>query len=518
MGRAVRTVRLHLRLWAPFAFLALFFFVPLARTLALGIGADWSWLATPYVLRRLESAFLQAILSVLLTMALASALAWHHHRRALPWSRLHLALHAAPFVLPVFVVAFGVRDLLALLGWGAPLGAVVVAHAYYNYGFAARILHADLERRPHRLEAAARTLGASPWQAFRRVTLPLLAPSFAAVALLVFLFSFTSFGVVLFLGENQVHTLETLLYFQMGGAFRRLDRAAMLGVLQLAINLALLVAYGLLRRRQRLASEIHRPLPARPVDRAVQVLALLAGLSPAAMVLVGGFRVRGEWTLEAWRAITDATHPSHLAGFNLWAALDRSLFYAFWSALLAIALTLALAYGVRRMPRGRRLVEALAALPLGTSSLLIGFGFVITFGAGAFWDLRGSLLQIVLAHTLVAFPFTARTLVPALDQHDTRLDEAARLLGATPWQVVRRIHWPLLRAPLLVAVGMAVAISFGDFGASLLLMRQENMALSVWIGQHDQPFRLLMKAQATALSSVLMVLAAASYVLVERFR
>lgn len=536
MGRAVRGRRLRvgaLLLAPPLALLAAAFAYPLAETLRAALdGADaWRWAGDAYVRSRIRIALVQALWSVALTLALAFPLAWIHHKWRLGWSRWHLALHAAPFVLPVFVVVYGVQGVLGarglvheLTGFDAlaavgPLGAVVIAHAYYNYGFAARILHGALDRRPRRLEEAARTLGASGAGAFVRVTLPLLLPTFAAVALLVFLFTFASFGVVLFMGAGQVATLETMLYQQLGGAFPRYDRAAVLGVLQLAINFALLLAYTLLRRRQtgleRDATVMRAPAPI--AARAVAWGALALGLLPAASVLVGGFRLQGEWSLEPWRALLDASHPAHLAGFDLRRAVMLSLAYAAGATLLAVALTLLLAYGLRALPRATRApVEALAALPLGASSLLIGFGYLLAFGAGDVIDLRGSVWIIVLAHTLVAFPFVARVMLPALDLHDARLDEAAALLGASPLDVVRRVHLPLLLAPLTVAAGLAAAISLGDFGASVVLMRPDNAAVSVWIARHDVPFNPLVRAEAIALAGVLMLLASALYVGVER--
>ena len=549
MGRPVRggelRVSAHARLLrslAPAALLALpalllaaFYAYPLWETLRAAIGeADaWRWLGGPYVERRLVVAFQQALLSVALTLALALPLAWLHHKYALKWSRLHLALHAAPFVLPVFVVVYGVQGVLGprgllhqLLGIDAlgllgPMGAVVVAHAYYNYGFAARVLHATLDRRPRRLEDAARVLGASGRGAFWRVSVPLLLPSVLAVALLVFLFTFASFGVVLFLGAGEVSTLETLLYQQLGGAFPRYDRAAALGILQLGINFLLFGAYVLLHRRQtglERAPDVARETP-RTRHRALAWGALALGLLPALTVLAGGFQVSGAWSLEPWRALLDHDHPAHLAGFDLGRAVWLSVSYAAASMTLAIVLTLLLAYGTRALGRRTRaLAETLAALPLGTSSLLIGFGYVLAFGAGDFLDLRGSFVVIVLAHTLVAFPFTARVLLPALDLHDRRLDAAAALLGASPWQVVRRVHLPLLAAPLAVAAGLAAAMSLGDFGASLLLMRPDNMALSVWIARHDVPFNHLIKSQAIALAGLLMLLTAGAYLAVERLR
>ncbi|HVL48554.1 MAG TPA: ABC transporter permease subunit [Candidatus Thermoplasmatota archaeon] len=512
---------------APLAVLAAFFALPLAAVLARAAGdaSAWAWIATsPFVSSRLALAFGQALASVALTLAVAVPLAWLHHARRVPFSRLQLAVHAAPFVLPVFVVVFGLQALLGdhLRVFG-PLGAVVLAHAYYNYGFAARLLHAALERRPRRLEDAARVLGAPPLAAGLRTTLPLLAPAAGAVALLVFLFSFTSFGVVLFLGDGRVSTLDTLIYENLAGSFPTTGRAAALGALQLGLNLVLLLVYvALARRAARTPREAPRPAPrAGFAAMTLSIAALGVALAPPAAVLVGAFRVRGAWTLEAWRALADRAHPSHLGGFDLGLALGLSIGYALATAFLALALAALLAYGLARS-RGatRALVEAAATLPLGTSSVLLGLGYALAFGVGGTPDLRGTYAVVLLAHTLVAFPFAARALVPALDAHDRRLDDAAAVLGAKPSEVARRIHLPLLRAPLAVAGGLAAAFSLGDFGASLILMRPDTMSLSVWIARHGGlgSFDPILRAQSMALTAVLMLLTIAAFLVAERFR
>ncbi|MCA1813626.1 MAG: ABC transporter permease subunit [Halobacteriales archaeon] len=529
--------RAVLLLAGPALLLTLFFAWPLARTLSAASPDAWGWAGThPFVRSRLAGALMQAALSAALTLALALPLAWFYHRRDVPHGRLQRAVHAAPFVLPFIVVVFGLQavlgsrgltdrmlglDVLAVVG---PLGAVALAHAYYDYGFAARILHAGLERRPRRLEEAAQVLGAPPRAAFWRVTAPLLLPTVAAAGLLSFFFAFTSFGIVLYLGQGQVSTLETLLYEALGGAFPRLDRAAALGALQLLLNLLLLAAFAVLTQRQaRLPQEPPRARrPARAAHVAWSWALLGLALLPALAVLLEGFQLRGAWSFEPWSVLLDPSHPRHLAGFDLGRAVGLTLLYAASCMVLSIALTLSLAAGLRRLGgRWARIVEALAALPLGTSSLLVGLGYLLAFGAGAgLLDLRGSVLLVVVAHTLVAFPFTARALLPALEQHDVRLDEAAALLGARPREVALRVQWPLLRGPIVVAAGLAAAISIGDFGASLLLMRPDTMGLGVWVAQHGGAgaFDPLSRAESYALAGLLMLLAAAAYVGVERAR
>lgn len=525
MDGPVRAARLRLSarrgglalLLFPLAFLALFYAWPLARTLAAVTPDALRWLATDYVRSRLSVALLQALLSVALTLVVAVPLAWLHHTRRIAASRTLLALHAAPFVLPVFVVVYGIQ--LTVGTALPPLAAVVLAHAYYNHGFAARVLHATLDRRPRRLEEAAATLGASRRAATWRVTVPLLLPSAAAVAILVFLFSFASFGTVLFLGAGEVSTPETMMAAQLSGAFPREERAAALGALQLALGALLFLGYAALRRRERGFEDApSRPAPrAGPAATAAAVAAGALALAPMLAVLAGGFRYEGAWSLEPWRALLDPGHAKHLAGFDLGRAVRLSLGYAAAATVLALTLATLLAYGLSRAgPRARALTDAATALPLGTSSLLLGVGYVLTFGAGALLDLRGTLVAIVLVHTLVAFPFAARLLLPAFARRDRRLDEAASLLGASPLAVARRVHLPLLAPTLLACAGLAAAVSLGDFGASFLLMRPDNMALGVWISRHHGSFDPLIRAQGVALTGLLAALASATYLLLAR--
>ena len=113
----MRGTRLRLGAIAPAGFLLLFLVYPLARTLVAADGDGWQWVADDYARNRLLGAAWQATLSVALTFALAVPLAWFHHAHRVPWRRGHLALHAMPFVLPVFVIIHAMRELFGPHGW-----------------------------------------------------------------------------------------------------------------------------------------------------------------------------------------------------------------------------------------------------------------------------------------------------------------------------------------------------------------------------------------------------------------
>jgi thiamine transport system permease protein len=335
----------------------------------------------------------------------------------------------------------------------------------------------------------------------------------------VFLFSFTSFGIVLYMGQGDLATLEVLLYENLRGAFPRLERAAALGILQLTLNFIVLSIYLRMLRRQ--IQVPREPASDRMPSRAGRwVGAAAAGVAimPLVAVLTGGFQVRGKWSLEPWNALLRSNHPSHAPGFELGHAIGLSLGYAVASATIALALTICLAYGVRRLhPWAHTLASLVTALPLGTSSLLIGFGLILSTSVAFVADAANGRLLIIAAHALVAFPFTARTLLPAIAQLETRLDESARLLGASSWAVVGRVHLPLLAAPLIAALGLSLAMSLGDFGAGLLLMSAENRGISLWIDAigGSVQFNPILRAQASALAGLLLLLAAAAYASAE---
>ncbi len=500
------------------AALGVFFLWPMALAVKAAFASPdaWRWLADDYARHRVAGAFAQAGLSLALALAFAVPIALLHHRWRIPGSRLLLTAHAASFALPVFVVVGGLRETLGRGGWLdriagidalavlGPWGSVALANATYNAGLAALLLHTALARRPRRTEEAAASLGAPPQDVWRRVTWPAMRPAALATALLVFLFCFASFGVVLLLGEGRIDTLDTLLFAQLRGAFPREDRAAVLALLQAAVQGTLLaVVLRLEIRSRRQAAE---PEPAsRPAPPAATATAwALAGLSlvPVTAILVGAFQVRGEWSLDAWRAL--AGGPGHVTGFSIGHAVALSLGYALASVAAALLLTLLLGYGATG--RLGRAVEAVAFLPLGTSSVVLGFAFLLAFTGRTWLPLIGEPWGIVAVHTLIAFPFVARTVLPALRGLDARLDESAASLGASAWQRIRRVHLPLLRGPIATACAFAAALSLGDYGASLLLMTPDTMSVAVWIGRHGGPgaFDPLARAQSTALAALLL--------------
>jgi thiamine transport system permease protein len=467
----------------PVAFLAVFFAWPLGAILHRSLVVDGS-LDLPVDVLTASSTreiawftFWQATVSTVLTLLAGLPLAWALARFSFRGRSLVEALVLVPFVLPTIVVA---TAFLALLPDGVErsIWAILLAHVFFNVAVVVRVVGAFWAGLDERLWDAAASLGAGPGQRQLRLTIPLLAPALASAASIVFLFCFTSFGVIVVLGGIRYSTLETEIYNQ-AARFFDLRTAAALALLQLAAVAAVVVVSGRLERRLGGARRPGRPAP-RPTGRrrvAVYGIVLtsvaLLLLPPIALVL-RSLRVGDGYGLDHFASLFDET-PALLV--TPWHAVLNSLLFATAAALIALAVGIPAAFAVARGTRG---VDALLMLPLGASAVMLGFGFLLAF-ADPPLDLRSSVAIVPLAQALVATPFVVRSLAPALRARDPRLPDAAAVLGASPARVRREIELPLLARPLAVAASLAFAVAVGEFGATVFVAQADRPTLPVAI-------------------------------------
>jgi thiamine transport system permease protein len=511
---------------APLAFLAIFFAFPLASILERGLRMEGA-LASPFdvltdPLTREVAWFTvwQALASTALTLVVGLPAAYVLGRFAFPGRGLVRALVTVPFVLPTIVVALA---FLAILPAGLEHGwaAILVAHAFFNIAVVVRVVGGFWARLDSRVSEAAATLGAGPWRRFREITLPLLGPALAAAAAIVFLFSFTSFGVVLVLGVPEYSTLETEIYTQAVRIFD-LRAAAILSLVQLAcVAAAVLVA---MRLEAKLAVGAHlrpeRDVIRRPRTRgekaivagSLGALGLFLG-APLAVLVERSLAVGDGYSFEAYRALTG---PTGALLATPWEAIANSILYASAATVLALVVGGLAAFAIAE-PHGSRLLDGLLMLPLGASAVMLGFGFVIAFDTAPL-DFRAEPWIVPVAQALVAIPFVVRIVAPTLRAIDPHHREAAALLGASPGRVRREIDVPVAGRAFAIAAGFAFAISLGEFGATVFLARPETPTLPVAIFRFLGRPGELNVGQAYALAVVLMVVVAVSVFLVERGR
>ncbi|MFJ6730353.1 ABC transporter permease [Streptomyces sp. NPDC091281] len=536
-GRRAGAARLGL-MALPVAFFGVFFAYPVAAIVGRGLhtGDGWQFGRLLDVLGRSDIRHVlwfttwQALVSTALTLLIALPAAYVFARLSFPGKDLLRAVVTVPFVLPTVVVgsAFlalvgrgGLLDDLAGVRLDTTVWAILLAHVFFNYAVVVRTVGGLWAQLDPRQEEAARLLGASPLRAWRQVTLPALAPAVAAAALMVFLFTFTSFGVVQILGGPTFSTLEVEIYRQTSEIFD-LSTAAVLTLVQFAAVAAILAVHAVtVRRRESALRLVDASVTARRPRGAGQ-WALLAGvLATVAALIVLPLAVLVQRSLDgglsSYRALTHEDGGVFLVPPI--EAVANSLEYAAAATAIALVIGSLAAAALTRRDAGRlvRGFDALLMLPLGVSAVTVGFGFLITLDKPPL-DLRSSWVLVPLAQALVGVPFVVRTMLPVLRAVDGRLREAAAVLGASPWRVWREVDLPLVRRALLVAAGFAFAVSLGEFGATVFIARPDNPTLPVAVA------RLLGRAgatnygQAMALSTILMLVCAVSLLVLERLR
>lgn len=555
LAASVAAAGRRLPLVAVVAFLAVFLYYPVWEILSLSLGegagivdlsAFADVLSDDYFLGRFWFAFRLAIYSTVLTLLLGVPSAYIYARYDFPGRTLLRAASTVPFVMPTIVVAFGfialvgpdgvVNDVLQRifrlddppLRLMNTLWVILLAHVFYNYAVVMRIVSALWANLDPRMEEAARTLGASPARAFMHTTLPLLSPAIASAGLLVFLFSFTSFGVVLILGGSEFATVEVEIY-NLTAKLLDLRTAGALALLQMAFTFVTMLAYA---RAQAATSATIRLSPERrdarrPTRRgwiaigAHGAIVVVLVLSPLLALVHRAFWDGDAYTLDYFRALSTNENGSFFYAPPT-EAIRNSLLFAAVTVVLAVPIGTVVAYALAGSGRERAgwlrsALDAWFMLPLGISAVTLGFGYLVALDQGIL-DLRDSRWVLVIAHTLVAYPFVLRAVLAVLRAVDPELREAASMLGAGPFARWLAVDLPILSRAMLVGAVFAFAISMGEFAATVLLTRPEWPTMPVVI------FRSLGRpgpdqiGQAMAMSAILMAVCAISFALIERFR
>jgi thiamine transport system permease protein len=497
----------------PAAFVLGLFIYPVGRLLALTIGEGNGFadvLGDPRIRSSLWFTLWQAAASTILTVVAALPLTWVVSRFRFPGRDLVRAAVTVPFVLPTVVVGVA----FAATGMTGSVWAILAAHVFYNLAVVVRTVGGVWSRLDPSLVAAARTLGASPWTAFRTTTAPLLAPALAAAASIVFLFSFTSFGVVLILGGLRYRTIEVEIY-QQAMTFLDLPAAGALAVLQLVGVVAVMAVYSRYQESRAVRfgmvpeSSVLR-LPATTAERGlvagIVITTLAAQMMPLLMLVARSTAGGGA----GWRFLVGdgplAIDPLRAVGASVRIALIAT-------AIAVVVGGAAATVIAARSDRWGRSFDVVLMLPLGTSAVTIGLGFLVALG-----PLRTSFWLIPLAHALIAIPFVVRATVPTLRSIRLDLREAAAVLGAPPRRVWREIDLPIVARALAVGAGFAAALSLGEFGATSFIVRPDTLTLPTMI------LRLLGRpgavtySGAMAASVLLMVTTAVLILAVDRLR
>jgi iron(III) transport system permease protein len=440
--------------------------------------------------------FLLALGTTAFALALAVPLAWLVARSDLPGRRLLRWLAPLPLTVPPYIGAIvyqlllapgGALDLTVAHLRGLPAHQVSVV-PFYGLGGAAWVLglftfpyiyllvEAALERANPALVEVARGAGLTPWQAFRRVTLPLLRPALLAGSLMVFLYVWADFGVVSLL---RVRTLTTIIYDYVQGT---LDWAvpAGLSLILTGITLLILVLQRHLLGRAGYVQIVSAARPPRPVALG---RARLPALVFAVFILTAAFLLPvAVLAIQAARM-----RPAALAAF-LWAQAPYFL-NSFWTAgggaTAALLLALIIAWLQERRGAGFGL-STLCQVGYAIPGTVLGLG-IVGFFSGVFPWLYATAGVVVAGYLVLFLTPALQAVKAALAQLPVSLEEAARTLGRGSLATFREVTFPLIRPGLLGAWLLVFILSMRELAATLILRPPgfDTLPVRVWIQTVD---------------------------------
>lgn len=466
----------------------------------------------------------QAVVSTAVTVAVGLLPAFVVARFDFRGRSALVGVLTAVFVLPTVVMG---AAFLALLPdqLDRTVWAVIGAHVAFNLAVVVRVVGALWEHLPTDMEAAAATLGASRWRVFAEISFPLIRPAMAASATIVFLFTFTSFGVIRIIGAPGTRTVEVEVWrraTQLGD----IGGAAVLTLLQLAILAVVLAWSTIAQRRSSRPLALRLAVPRRrartPGERRFVALAAggaaLVAIVPLGALVVRSFATPTGWSTNAWTNLgRTEIRPGLRVGVDPIDAIGNSLTTAAWATLFAVVIGGVASLAIVAAQRHGRLIDGGLMLPLGTSAVTIGLGMLITFDTEPF-DWRASWWLVPVGHALVAVPFVVRTCVGVLRAVDPAMTAAAATLGAAPIAAWRATVVPYLWRPLGIGAALAAAISLGEFGATSFLSRSGGETLPIAIERLLGRTGTTLQAQGYALATMLTVTTILLVVGVERLQ
>lgn len=371
--------------------------------------------------------------------------------------RLVTSVLMVPFILPAFLIGLALRPLLGDLLDNSSLAlmALIGAHVVMNAGFLAVVSASSLA--PKDQCEAAELDGASQARIRWHIHLPQQLPALSAASLLVGLYSATSFGLVITLGQGSIRTLETEI---VTAALQRLDlgTAASLAVLQSILTLGFFVVA---RRLGAHPTALFGDTPPAPSP------SRLGGVLGIGLLAVIAWLIGGVFYQAATTGPGLIGNLSNLTGRGTRDLLNLSVVEATGNSLRALAvaglISVVLAWWLSQKKVGVAVV-----LPIGLSPVVIGLTALVASGYLP-PALSGNWLLLPLVQSIFLTPLAFQIIAPARRAVSHDILEAARLDGATRFQRVRLIEMPILTKPLLVAGALVSLGSLGEFGAASFL-------------------------------------------------
>ncbi len=354
----------------------------------------------------------------------------------------------------------------------------------------------------------SRTLGASPWQAFTRVAMPLARPAIIAGLSLVLMETLADYGTVQYFGVSAFTTGIFRTWFGLGS----LTAAAQLAAVLLIFILFLVMTEHWSRQKARYhhTSNKYSRLPQIPLTGWKRAAAMVYCMLPVLLGFLIPFIQLSLWAVDTWHLVDKDSF------FTLFV---NSLELASVTAIIALVLGVFITYSKRLRPTlPLRGVVRVMGLGYAIPGTVIAVGVLIPF---AWFDntldawmrehfdiatgllLSGTLIAVVFAYLVRFLPVALNTLDAGLGKIKPTMDDVGRSMGLSPLQILRRVHVPLLQGSLLTASLLVFVDVLKELPATLILRPFNFNTLAIRTYELANQERL-----AEASSSALMIVLA----------
>jgi len=434
----------------------------------------------------------------LLTTLISLPLAFLLVRYDFPGKGLLTGLILIPLVLPPFVGAIGMRQLMARFGsvnllllqlglidqpidWlgGGSFWGVVILETLHLYPIMYLNLAAALANVDPSLEEAARNMGANGVKLFRTVTFPLILPGYFAGAIIVFIWAFTDLGTPLVFEYREVVAVQI---FNMVTDLHQNPMGYTFVVVVIAVTLFF---FYLSKRilgggRYEMLGRGHVTSGTRPASARLIVIAYVSVLAVTALALLPHLGVvltsvakrwfltvlPSEYTVQFYQKVF--SHDLALL------SIKNSFLLSGLSTIIDIVLGVTIAYILarKRVP-GRAALDVLAMLPLALPGLVLAFGYVAAFSATPLDPRTNPVPLLVIAYAVRRLPYMVRAAYAGFQQTSVVLEEAAINLGASPVKTLFQITMPLVFANLIAGAVLSFSFAMLEVSDSLILASKE---------------------------------------------
>lgn len=439
------------------------------------------------------------LMVTLLTTLLSLPLALLFVRYEFPGKGILSGLILIPIVLPPFVGAIGMRQLLARFGsinllsmkmgiidqpidWlgGGGFWGVVILEVLHLYPIMYLNVVAAMANVDPGLEEAARNMGASGFRLFRTVTFPLMLPGYFAGAIIVFIWAFTDLGTPLVFEYREVIAVQI---FNMVTDLHQNPMGYAFVVAVIALTLFFFFLSKLLVRGERFAmltrGHVVSSVRQASAGGTALIYAVVLGITAVALLPHAGVlltSLAGRWFFSVLPSEFTFRFYQDVFSHDLTLlSIKNSLLLSSLSTFLDIFLGVSIAYLLtrKRIP-GKGILDSLAMLPLALPGLVIAFGYVSVF-SGTVLDARlNPMPLLVIAYAVRRLPYMVRAAYAGFQQISVALEEAAMNLGASPIRTFYQITFPLIFANLIAGAILCFSFAMLEVSDSLILALKEE--------------------------------------------